>query len=254
MKHLKSLSVLCGLAAGTAAHAATWLTDLDAAKAQAAREGKPVLIDFTGSDWCGWCIKLKQEVFSQPEFEDYANRNLVLVEIDFPRSKPQSSELKKANRDLADRFRVQGYPSLVLLDSQGNEARRSGYQAGGARPFVQGLAKLIGVPAASQPATSSGPSADRSAVAPTRELPLFGGAPTAPPPRYTNLVLKSITGSKGRRFALLNNQTFGAGETARVKLEDKEVQVRCVEIRDHSVVVAVDGQSGQREIQLRNPL
>src|SRR6266536_1666463 len=128
--------LFCVWAASSTAHAATWLTDLPAAKAQAARESKIVLIDFTGSDWCGWCMKLKQEVFSQPEFEDYANRNLVLVEIEFPRSKPQSPEMKKANRDLADRFRVQGYPTLVLLDSQGNEARRSGYQAGGAHPFV----------------------------------------------------------------------------------------------------------------------
>src|ERR1043166_7867858 len=192
MKHLQRLLVLCGLAATAAAHAANWLTDLPAAKAQAAKEGKTVLIDFTGSDWCGWCMKLKQEVFSQPEFEEYADKNLVLVEIDFPKRKAQSAALKKANIELADRMRISGYPTLVLLNPQGNELRRSGYQPGGARAFVQGLAKVTGVPAAPPAAASTIPS--RTPPGPVQELPMFGGAATAPPPRYTNLLLTSISG------------------------------------------------------------
>src|SRR6266581_5344317 len=83
-----------------AAHAAEWLTDVPAAQEQAAAENKLVLLNFTGSDWCGWCMKLKAEVFSQPEFEDYANKNLVLVEIDFPKRKPQPAAQKKANTDI----------------------------------------------------------------------------------------------------------------------------------------------------------
>src|SRR5262249_51123525 len=149
---------------------AVWLTDLAAAKAQAAKEGKTVLIDFTGSDWCPWCIKLKQEILSQTEFEDYASRNLVLVEIDFPRRKPQPEAVKKASSDLANRYRIQGYPTLVFLNPQGNEVRRSGYQPGGAHPFVQSLAKLTGVPAVPAPATSL-PS--HTPPGPVQELPLF---------------------------------------------------------------------------------
>ena len=64
-----------------------WLTDFEAAKAKAKAENKPMLLDFTGSDWCGWCVKLDKEVFSKAAFKDYADAELVLVEIDFPRNK-----------------------------------------------------------------------------------------------------------------------------------------------------------------------
>src|SRR5438552_7159697 len=87
--------------AGSSARAAEWLTDLPAAQAAAKAENKIVLLDFTGSDWCGWCIRLRNEVFSKPEFDAYANDNLVLVEVDFPRQKSQSAALKQANRVLA---------------------------------------------------------------------------------------------------------------------------------------------------------
>ena len=92
----------------------------------------------------------------------------------------------------------------------------------------------------------------KPAAEPVKELPLYGGAPPAPPQRYTELVLKSISGTKKRRFALINNQTLAVGESARVRLEDSEVKVRCLEIRDRSIVVAVDGQEGSREIFLRD--
>src|SRR5256885_17104543 len=81
-----------------------WLTDLPKAQEQAKAEKKLVMLDFTGSDWCGWCIKLHKEVFSQPEFSDYAKKNLVLVEVDFPRSKPQSEAQKKANQALQAKY------------------------------------------------------------------------------------------------------------------------------------------------------
>ena len=91
-----------------------------------------VLLDFTGSDWCGWCIKLKKDTFSKPEFQKLAEEKLVLVELDFPRSKTQSAELKKQNQELAEKFGIEGFPTLVLLSSQGTEvARNVGYLAGG---------------------------------------------------------------------------------------------------------------------------
>jgi protein disulfide-isomerase len=136
MKHLKYLVLLYGLAIGTAAHAATWLTDLPAAKAQAAREGKIVLVDFTGSDWCGWCMKLKAEVFSQPEFEEYANKNLVLVEVDFPRRKKLSEEQQKANFALQEKYKIEGYPTLIVLDGEGKKVGELGYVAGGPKAFI----------------------------------------------------------------------------------------------------------------------
>ena len=115
-----------------------WKTDYTAALAEAAKENKMVLLDFTGSDWCGWCIKLQKDTFSKPEFKKFAQESLVLVELDFPRGKTQSDELKKQNEELAEKFGVQGFPTLVLLDPQGKEAARNvGYLQGGPEAFVQ---------------------------------------------------------------------------------------------------------------------
>ena len=251
MQHVKHLLWIGVLLATATTHAASWLADLNAGRAQAQQEGKFVMINFTGSDWCPWCIKLRQEIFSQPEFDSFASRNLVLVEIDFPKRTPQAAAVQKANSSLLTQYKVDGFPSLVFLDPQGKVVHRGGYQPGGAKPFVQEMTKVLGVPATPPPGlvvqARARPAAERD-----RELPLYGGAPPAPPQRYTELVLKSISGTKNRRFALNNNQTLAVGESARVKLEDSEVKVRCLEIRDRSIVVAVDGQEGSREIFLRD--
>jgi thioredoxin-related protein len=115
-----------------------WKTDYTAALAEAAKENKMVLLDFTGSDWCGWCIKLQKDTFSKSEFKKFAQESLVLVELDFPRGKTQSDELKKQNEELAEKFGVQGFPTLVLLDPQGKEATRNvGYLQGGPEAFIQ---------------------------------------------------------------------------------------------------------------------
>lgn len=247
MKSLKSfLSLWIGLLLFTIpGHAANWLTDLGAAKTQAARENKHVMINFTGSDWCSWCIKLKQEVFSQPEFEAYAAANLVLVEMDFPKRKQIPKAILQANIETADRMKIAGYPTLVFLNPAGKEVNRGGYQPGGAKPFVQALAKLTGAPADKSTIVA------RAAERQVPDLPLYGGAPPATPQNFDDIVLKSISGTKDRRFAMLNNTTFAAGDTARLKLSNGDVKVQCVEIRDASVIVAVDGQPGQREIKLK---
>jgi len=119
-----------------------WLTDLPKAQAKAKSESKLVMLDFTGSDWCGWCIKLNKEVFSKPEFAEYADKNLVLVEVDFPRSKTQSAELKKANQALQDKYKVEGYPTIIVLNGDGKKVGELGYQPGGPKPFIDELQKL----------------------------------------------------------------------------------------------------------------
>lgn len=251
MKKLNLMWVILILA-GASARSANWVTDLDAAKEQAARENKAVLINFTGSDWCGWCIRLKSEIFSQPEFEAYADRNLVLVEIDFPKRKKLSMAQQKANVTIANKMKVGGYPTLVFLNSKGAEIGRGGYRAGGPKPFVEATAKLTGLAAAEGAGTTTSPYSGKAAPsAKPSDIPIFSGAPTVPPPRYDDLILKSISGTKDRRFAMLNNQTFASGDSAKVKLHDGTVNVRCVEIRDSSVVVAIEGQPGQREIRLK---
>ena len=118
----------------------TWLTDLPKAEAQAKAENKIVLMDFTGSDWCGWCIKFKKEVLDTPEFQEYAAKNVVLVEVDFPNKKEQSADLKKANKALEKQYKVNGFPTLVVLDKNGKEiGRQVGYAKGGPKAFIEKL-------------------------------------------------------------------------------------------------------------------
>ena len=134
---LSALLALSGMLA-TSQAAQQWETNYQAALEQAAKENKMVLLDFTGSDWCGWCIKLKKDTFSKPEFQKLTEEKLVLVELDFPRSKTQSAELKKQNQELAEKFGIEGFPTLVLVSSQGTEvARNVGYLAGGPEGFAK---------------------------------------------------------------------------------------------------------------------
>jgi len=122
---------------------ATWLTDLPQAQTQAKSEKKIVLLDFTGSDWCGWCIKFKKDVLNTPEFQKYAAKNVVLVEVDFPNHKEQSADLKTANAALKSRFAIRGFPSLVVLDQNGKEiGRQVGYAEGGPSAFIAKLDKF----------------------------------------------------------------------------------------------------------------
>jgi len=130
------------LAQSPAGEPSQWQTDAPKAVAKAKAEKKLVLLDFTGSDWCGWCIKLHKEVFSTPEFSEYAKNNLVLVEVDFPQNKPQTPELKKANEALQARFKIEGYPTIILLNGEGKKVGELGYQPGGAKPFIAALEKL----------------------------------------------------------------------------------------------------------------
>ena len=120
-----------------------WLTDLPQAQAQAKSGNKIVLMDFTGSDWCGWCIKFKKEVLDTDEFQTYAAKNVVLVELDYPNKKPQSDDLKKANAALKDKYNIEGFPTLIALDQNGKEiGRQVGYEEGGPKAFIAQLEKF----------------------------------------------------------------------------------------------------------------
>ena len=120
-----------------------WVDNEPKALEKAKAEKKMVLMDFTGSDWCGWCIKMDKEVFSTPEFKDYAKDNLVLVELDFPRQKYISPQTKKQNAELQAQYKVEGFPTLVVLDADGKELKTfGGYQEGGPKAFIEQLKKL----------------------------------------------------------------------------------------------------------------
>jgi len=134
--------MVAGLAWAAPGAGLPWLTDLPQALAKAKAENKKVLVDFTGSDWCPWCIKLQKEIFQQDAFVEFAKKNLVLVEVDFPRAKAQSAELKRANQALLKQYGIEGYPTVLVFDSQGKQVGKLGYLAGGAKAFLGELEKL----------------------------------------------------------------------------------------------------------------
>ncbi len=136
--------ILLALLIGTLSLQASdlWSTNLDDSLKQAATEKRLVLLEFTGSDWCPPCKKQAQDVFGQPAFEEFAKANLVPVKIDFPRRSEQSPETQASNQALAKKYNVDGYPTLILLDSQGGElARQSGYGGGGVDAFIEWVNK-----------------------------------------------------------------------------------------------------------------
>ncbi len=119
-----------------------WLTDFKKAQEDAKSNKKLLLLDFTGSDWCGWCIRLDKEIFSKPEFKEYATKNLVLMEIDFPRGKELTGTERTQNEQLAMRFGIQGFPTIVILDSEGKKVGELGYMRGGPSALIAELDKL----------------------------------------------------------------------------------------------------------------
>lgn len=129
-----------GMVTGAFAQEAKWLTDYGKAVEQAKAQKKLILLDFTGSDWCGWCIKFDKEVLSTKEFKEYADKNLILVTVDFPNAKHQTKKVKEQNDELKSRFGVSGFPTFVFLDQDGKELGRSeGYLPGGPAAFTAKL-------------------------------------------------------------------------------------------------------------------
>lgn len=130
-----------------------WLDDYDQALARAKAEKKLVLIAFTASDVLPSCKKLAAEVFANQEFKDFAAKNLILMEVDFPKNKEQSKQLKERNRDLNGRIGGRGYPVLVVVDGDGKEQGRfTGYDGKGAKTMIAKLQAFVDSPAAPAPA------------------------------------------------------------------------------------------------------
>ncbi len=148
MKKLFVLPVLLmliftGCSKSGAGDSLSWNTDLSQALAIAKKENKVVLINFTGSDWCQWCKRLSEEVFSKSEFGDFARKKLVLVKIDFPRTIEQSNATKFYNQKLANMYGVEGFPTIILLDKNGRGILKTGYIQGGAENYIHQLEQYM---------------------------------------------------------------------------------------------------------------
>ncbi len=121
-----------------------WLTDYNEAAKLSIKHNKPILANFTGSDWCGWCKVLDKEVFSTPEFAKWAKKNVILLKLDFPRKTKLSPELQKQNYSLQRAFGVRGYPTIWLFEpGKGDNPKqdinplgKTGYIRGGFKKWV----------------------------------------------------------------------------------------------------------------------
>ena len=123
--------------------APAWLTRFGEAQEIARKEKNVIFVNFTGSDWCPWCVRLHDEVLKKPSFLDYAGKNLVLLMVDFPRRKSQTKEQQQANQALAEKYGIRGFPTILLLNPDGSVIARTGYRRGGADSYVQHLKKLL---------------------------------------------------------------------------------------------------------------
>ena len=119
-----------------------WLTSYEKAQQEAQAGNKLLLMDFTGSDWCGWCIMLDREIFSKPEFKEYAQKNLVLLELDFPKTKKMPTETVEQNRRLAFQYQIMSFPTVVVLNGAGKVVGALGYMKGGPSVFIAQLEKM----------------------------------------------------------------------------------------------------------------
>jgi thioredoxin-related protein len=259
MKKLFLSSILCLGALLAGAGESTWLTDLATAQAKAKAEGKIVLVDFTGSDWCGWCIKLHKEVFSKPEFLLWATGNAVLVEIDFPKRKKLSAELQRANDALAQKYNIEGFPTIIVLSSEGKKLGTLGYIEGGPKPFIAEVKRLAPKNAKADKAPAdltvqargqneAQPKADEAPKEEAVAKPT--PVPAVAPAKQIELKLKGISGTASRRFALINNETVTVGEEFKIKLAGGVARVRCLEIKDKSAVVSINGGPAHTELFL----
>jgi protein disulfide-isomerase len=120
-----------------------WSTNYSASRQHAMTEDKPMLLYFTGSDWCPWCKKMDSEIMTAPEFEEALGNSFIFVKVDFPRKKQQDEELKNQNKILKNQFEISGYPKVVLLDSNGNMIDKLGYRKGGAEHFAKKIEGIL---------------------------------------------------------------------------------------------------------------
>lgn len=139
------LTSLCLFAAPAFAGGEGWTEDYEAAKTQAAEQGKDLFFEFTGSDWCPPCKALNKMVFSHDSFVEAAGEHFVLVKLDFPRSKEQSEALKTQNRSLQKKYAIRAYPTILLTDASGLPYAQTGFRKGGPEEYMAHLQELMRV-------------------------------------------------------------------------------------------------------------
>ena len=124
-------------------YSANWLTDLSAVKAKAKQEDKPIMMKFTGSNWCAGCIRMEKDIFSKKTFIEFADDYLILMKVDFPLGEKQEESLIAQNNLLYDQYEIEGLPTIILLDSEGEIYRDTGYGKEEPENFVNRIENIL---------------------------------------------------------------------------------------------------------------
>ena len=144
---MKTLALILAAALSATALAKTpkgWNDDFETAQKLAARDAKPMLVLFTGSDWCPWCVRLEQEVFAKAEFATVIPKEMVPVFLDFPRDEGLVTPVQRSrNEALARKYGIRGFPTVLLVDAKGGVIARTGYRPGGPEAYVSHLRDLV---------------------------------------------------------------------------------------------------------------
>lgn len=119
-----------------------WLVNMEEAYAQSKKTGKPILANFTGSDWCGWCKRLTKSVFSKKDFKTWASDNVILLELDFPRRKTLPENIRKQNAGLQQAFQIRGYPTVWLFDLDKDDAGQFSISALGKTGYTKTVSEF----------------------------------------------------------------------------------------------------------------
>jgi len=120
-----------------------WYSNIEEAVNIAKQKNKPILLQFSGSDWCKWCIRLNNEVLHTKEFSNYAKDNLILVNLDYPRSIPQTEQTKAYNQEMLQKYGIRGFPTVLLLDKNGNVLHQTGYRPGGPIEYIKHIKQVL---------------------------------------------------------------------------------------------------------------
>ena len=137
---LTVFSISCSLVSNSEEPTKLWLTDVNQALELSKETGKPIFAFFTGKEWCSWCKKLERQILSKEDFISYAKENLILLELDFPRGK---RNLPQEQINLARKFRIQGYPTVIVMDGETNLLGQTGYENLTAQQYVDNVKKMI---------------------------------------------------------------------------------------------------------------
>lgn len=121
----------------------TWHTNYEEAVNQSKEKSKPMILFFTGSDWCTWCNKLEEEALNTPDFADQANDKYIFVKLDYPMQKKLSTALIEQNKQLQEKFDIRSFPTVILLDANQQQIGITGYRPGGGKPYADHLNKMM---------------------------------------------------------------------------------------------------------------